>query len=252
MPRRMAACFISLAKLREVLADADARHRRVDRLELAADVRRRVGLRVERVDVAGPAGHPQQDARLGPRPVRGRRRQPPEPAAQRRAGGRRGQELPPAQGSGASQSPARASVLSGSVKTRWSSSGPRPVPGTPSRAEPASGRRGPGTAAARRPWAAATGSSGTGRRRRRPADRPGFASRAASAATFRPANCPEFICRSRCGMPRRYAVGSGSPSSAKNWVNSARALCRASTPASAPAGRGSSRASRTTARPRGP
>ena len=142
--------------------------------------------------------------------------------------------------------------LSGSVKTRWSSSGPRPVPGTAASAESDLVTWRAEEPLVRRPSVAATGTSGTGRPATSSADRPGFASRVTSAATFRPANCPEFICRSRCGIPRRYAVGSGSPSSAKNCVNSARASCRVSTPASSPAGRRPSRASRTTARPRGP
>ena len=71
-----------LREAREMLADADARHRRFDGLEFAADVGRSLGLRVEGVDVAGPAGHPQQDARLGPLSLRRRRRETAEPAVE--------------------------------------------------------------------------------------------------------------------------------------------------------------------------
>ncbi len=59
---------------REVLADPDARRPRRDRRKAAADLRRRIGLRVPRVELAGPAPHEDEEARL----------RPPEPARPRR------------------------------------------------------------------------------------------------------------------------------------------------------------------------
>ena len=53
-----------LGQVREHLADPQAGHGRVDRLELPFDVNRGVGLGVEGVDVRRPAGHPDQDAML--------------------------------------------------------------------------------------------------------------------------------------------------------------------------------------------
>ena len=51
---------------RQVLAERDAGRLRGDRLELAADLGRRVGLQVERVELARPAGQEDQDHRLRP------------------------------------------------------------------------------------------------------------------------------------------------------------------------------------------
>ena len=52
------------ASLRQVLAELDAGHVRRDRLELAADLGRGVGLEVERVLVGQPAGQVDHDDRL--------------------------------------------------------------------------------------------------------------------------------------------------------------------------------------------
>ena len=73
-----------LGLLRQVLADLDAGHVGGDRLELAAELGRGVRLEIVHVDVAGPAGLPDQDDRLAVRwrcPVRPE----PEQARQRQA-----------------------------------------------------------------------------------------------------------------------------------------------------------------------
>ena len=62
--------FHLLGELGQVLADHDAGHRRLDRLELAAVGV--AGLGVEGVGLARAAGHPEQDARLSPLRVRAR------------------------------------------------------------------------------------------------------------------------------------------------------------------------------------
>jgi hypothetical protein len=70
------------------------------------------------------------------------------------------------------------------------------------------GSRGRGTASVRRRWAGATGPSGNRSPATSSADRPAVPD-ASPAGMFRPANCSEFICRSRCGMPagtRRVGV----------------------------------------------
>ena len=217
-----------LRELREVLADLDAGHRRVDRLELAADVRRGVGLGVEGVDVAGPAGHPQQDAGSGPRARPGPRR-PADPASRTATRRRPPKPQTPAGSNWSTWSSPVESVIEWSVQLSRSVvqrklAGHEQRPGEFSggrleRTQP--GLHGRGTASARRP---------SGRRDRiaRNRSRGDIVRRAARlrqarrqrGRAFRPANWSEFICRSRCGMPRRYAVGSGSPSSEKNWMNS--------------------------------
>ena len=64
-----------LGQLRKVLADLDARHARGDRLELAADLGRRVGLQVPGVLLRRPAPHEEQDAALGAAKARITRRE---------------------------------------------------------------------------------------------------------------------------------------------------------------------------------
>ncbi len=58
---------------RQVLAHADSRYRRVDRLELAPDAVRRLGLHVERVVLSEPAAEQDHDHRARPPRVRARR-----------------------------------------------------------------------------------------------------------------------------------------------------------------------------------
>ena len=50
----------------QMFADGDARHARGDRREGPAVLDRPIGFHVPHVDVAGPAGHPQQDDALAP------------------------------------------------------------------------------------------------------------------------------------------------------------------------------------------
>ena len=51
---------------RQVLANLDARHAGGDRLELAANFGRRLGLHIPEVDMAGPAEQKDEDARIEP------------------------------------------------------------------------------------------------------------------------------------------------------------------------------------------
>ena len=53
-----------LRRVRQVLAELDAGDVRPDGAELAADLARRIRLRVERVQMAGPARQPEQDDRI--------------------------------------------------------------------------------------------------------------------------------------------------------------------------------------------
>ena len=62
--RMTASLSVTPASSRKVLADLQAGHFRRDRLERPADVVRGVGLQIERVELARPAPHEQEDAAL--------------------------------------------------------------------------------------------------------------------------------------------------------------------------------------------
>ena len=54
-----------LGSARQMLADVQARHAGADRFELAPHFARRIGLRIERVEMAGSTIEPNENARVG-------------------------------------------------------------------------------------------------------------------------------------------------------------------------------------------